>query len=180
MLSNFSIYQSPFSDETIKLRRNAVLSSAVCLFIGLTEELPSKFSLLGISFESTEKQVIAGWFLLSVSAYIFLHFISYAFVEIAKWLHPLIKHKIYKSGLLKHPAFDDTDFMPDYIFIESNEQDKNLLSQAEDRNADAHTFKRLTPLYAFIYLRLAIEIFVPVFIGVFGLYKLWEVIAALS
>lgn len=172
MNNQFSVYVSPLSEETTKLRRNAMLSSLICLFIAYTEKLPQKLSLLGITFDSPEKQMVVGWFLFFVSSYLFLHFISVASIEVAKWLHPLVSQKILKSDLLKHPAFDETDFIEGFPGHPIDEQDLNIITEAAKKDADRHTYKRLRFLYGFIYIRLFIEILLPVIIGIYGLYKL--------
>ena len=56
--SDFTIYESPFSDETKKLRLNSLLASMLCLFIGLTKQLPSQFSFLGIKFTSAQQGLV--------------------------------------------------------------------------------------------------------------------------
>ncbi len=83
MSKKFSIYDSPFSDETKTLRRNSLIASGLSLFIGLTNELPKQFSLLGVSFNS-EQQETMSWFIFAVAAYLFLHFLSVGGVEFAK------------------------------------------------------------------------------------------------
>jgi hypothetical protein len=110
MNKDFSIYDSPFSDETKRIRRNSLLASGLCLFIGLTGELPEKFALFGVTFSSAQQNTL-GWFIFSVSLYFFVHFMSVACVEIARWIHPFYAGVLARRKLLKHPAFDITDFV---------------------------------------------------------------------
>ncbi|REG86443.1 hypothetical protein [Marinomonas pollencensis] len=171
MSDKFSIYDSPFSDETKVLRRNSLLVSGICLFIGITGELPSKFALLGVSF-STSQQNIIGWFLVAVLAYSFLHFISNASVEIAKWVHPFLKIVSAKKIMLTRysHAFDETDFLniPGMV----NEQDKNDMQADAFSTADWKITNKLTWLYRMIYIKLAIEIVAPVALGGWAMVQL--------
>lgn len=171
MDNKFSIYESPFSDETKVLRRNSLIASGLCLFIGLTGELPEKFALLGVSF-STKQQGVIGWFILAVTIYLFLHFLSIAGVEFAKWVHPFYTQRLKKKLLIKQysHAFSEEDFID--IPSEVNEQDKNDMAAhaAEDANWQAE--KKLRWLYALIYLRLVVEILAPLILGLWGVYEM--------
>tara|TARA_R110001592_G_scaffold363017_1_gene679316 strand:- start:1077 stop:1340 length:264 start_codon:yes stop_codon:yes gene_type:complete len=84
---------------------------------------------------------------------------------------------IAKKKLLKHPAFDETDFMDWEIFLE-DEHDKSNIRKKVLSQADWHAQKRLSFLYAFIYPKLIVEIFVPIVIGVLGLFKLYVLITS--
>ncbi len=173
MKKEFSIYENPLSEETMKLRRNAILSAVVCLFISFSEALPTKISAIGLTFDKVEQQATLGWFIFSISLYLFLHFISNAFVEVAKWLQPYIQSKIYKAELLKHPAFDETHFIDQTdMGYAPDEQDLNVISRCEYSDAGYATKRKLKSLYFFIYLKLFIEIALPLILGVFGLCKL--------
>ena len=177
---SFSIYKSPLSEETLKLRRNSVLASLISLFIGLTQEIPTKFALLGITFESVEKQIIVGWGIFFITLYLFLHFLSVAALELARWIHPLIKDGILKSGLLRHPAFDETDFLDINYHVDANEQDLNIFRESEEKAANTRTFERLKPLYAFVYVKLIVEVLVPLVLGGFALWHLWATVSNLK
>ena len=177
MSEKFSIYDSPFSDETKVLRRNSLLLSGICLFIGLTGELPSKLALLGVSF-TTSQQSIIGWFLVAFLAYFYLHFISNAAVEIAKWVHPFFKIVSAKKIMLTRysHAFDETDFVniPDQV----NEQDKNDMQADALSAADWEIANKLSWLYRMIYLKLTIEIVVPVALGLWSMVQLLVLITS--
>jgi hypothetical protein len=173
----FSIYDSPFSDETKVLRRNSLILSGICLFIGVTGELPSKFALLGVSF-STPQQNVIGWFLFSVLGYFYLHFLSNAAVEIAKWVHPFFKIISAKEIMLSQysHAFDENDFenIPDQV----NEQDKKDMQADAISTADWQVKNRLRWLYKMIYIKLIIEILAPVCFGIWAMVQLLVLITS--
>ncbi|MGK0399387.1 MAG: hypothetical protein ACJA0I_001689 [Gammaproteobacteria bacterium] len=175
MSETFSIYDSPFSDETKVLRRNSLLLSGICLFIGLTGELPSKFALLGVSF-TTPQQNIIGWFLFAVLGYFYLHFISNAAVEVAKWIHPFFKIISAKKIMLtRYPhAFGEEDFAD--IPAQVNEQDKKDMQADALSAADWQITNKLSWLYRMIYLKLTIEVVAPVFLGVWAMVQLFVLI----
>ncbi|MGF1756445.1 hypothetical protein L4D76_00505 [Photobacterium sagamiensis] len=164
---SFSIFNNPFSDETMKLRRNCLLSTTVCLFVGLTETLPSKIALLGISFESNQQSIV-GWFLFVLSLYTFLHFVSVAAVELAHWIKPFLVELETKKELLKHPGYDPVDFA---YFNEppQNSQDLNEVSAYTRKQAEIHINRKMAILFRWVYLKLVIEIIIPVIIGIWGL-----------
>ena len=178
MTDKFSIYDSPLSDETKKIRRNSVLASVLCLFIGITAELPKKFALLGVGFESPQQQSTLGWFLFSVSAYLLIHFVSVAGVEVAKWIHPFFTQNIAKQELLQHPAFDESDFYD--LWDKFEEQDKNRIRKAVTEQSEWDAGVKLKYLYRLVYLRLLVEIVVPVVLGSYGLFKLARLITSLT
>lgn len=177
MSEKFSIYDSPFSDETKVLRRNSLLISGICLFIGLTGELPSKLALLGVSF-TTPQQSIIGWFLFVVLVYFFLHFISNAAIEIAKWIHPFFKIISARKIMLTYysHAFDESDFanIPDEV----NEQDKNDMQADALSSADWEVTNKLSWLYRMIYLKLTIEVIAPVCLGLWAMVQLLVLITS--
>ncbi|MCZ8501282.1 hypothetical protein O9853_09475 [Vibrio lentus] len=175
MSKKFSIYDSPFSDETKTLRRNSLIASGLSLFIGLTNELPKQFSLLGVSFNS-EQQETMSWFIFAVAAYLFLHFLSVGGVEFAKWVHPFLTARKQKEILLKrYPhAFWEDDFID--IPAPVNEDDK--ADMAADAAEEAHwkVQRNLGAFYSLIYVRLLLEIIAPIVFGVWGLYELANLI----
>lgn len=177
MNKDFSIYNSPFSEETRKIRLNCLLPSGLCLFIGLTGELPERFSLLGISF-STEQQTVVGWFIFAISLYIYIHFVSVASIEIAKWIHPFFKDAVAKRELLKHPAFDETDFID--IPYPIDEHDKGQIAAQATDHADWRVQRKLRPLYGWVYPKLVLEIAVPYLFGLSGLVMLGLLITSKS
>ncbi len=134
----FSIYDSPFSDETKIIRRNSLLVSGLSLFIGLSGNLPEKFALLGVSF-STDQQNVLGWFIFSVTLYLFLHFLSVASIEIAQWIHPFYAKVLTEREALKSPAFNEMDFIETPTEIDKQNPD-DIYAQAQEK-AEWHTKK---------------------------------------
>ena len=83
-----------FTETTLKLKTKFIFVSGISLFIGLTETLPTKLALIGLSFEKNEK--ILGWFLLAITIVLFMHFLLIGIVEVRKYyksriLHPIIE-----------------------------------------------------------------------------------------
>ncbi|CAK1770883.1 SMODS and SLOG-associating 2TM effector domain-containing protein [Vibrio crassostreae] len=171
MSKKFSIYDTPFSEETKVIRRNSLIASGLSLFIGLTGELPKQFSLLGVSFSSQQQETMS-WFIFTVSAYLFLHFLSVGGVEFAKWVHPFLSSRKQKEILLTRysHAFWDDDF--GYIPTQVDEADK--ADMARDALEEAHwkVQSNLRMVYRLIYVRLFLEIIVPLVLGGWGLYEL--------
>ncbi len=167
------IYESPLCQETKTIRRNLLLSSSICLFVGLTNQLPEKIALLGISFNTTEQTTI-GWFMFSVQIYFFLHFVANAFVEVAKWVEPFYKAVVERRALLSHPAYDESDFLD--IYPPADEHNLDEVEREADIESTWHVQKRLRFLYSFIYLKLVLEIILPIIVSCYGTFVLLSLI----
>ncbi len=74
--------QKIFADTTLKLKTKVLLFSGASLFIGLTEALPTKLSLIGLDFEHTPK--ILGWFLFAITAVLFINFVLMLVLDLRK------------------------------------------------------------------------------------------------
>ena len=169
MNKKFSIYDSPFSEETKRIKRNVLVASSICIFIGLTNQLPASFTLWGAEFD-TKQQIMVGWFLFSVTAYFYIYFVSNAGIEIAKWIQPFYIGVVKRKKLLKHPAFDETDWMS---FLQPyDEHSIEHITALAENEAEIYVKKRLRYLYGLIYLKLITEALVPLLIGAFGLIEL--------
>ena len=169
----FSIYDSPLSEDTKKVRRNLLISSCICIFISMTNELPSSFALWGAKFNLSQ-QLTVGWLLFSVTTYLFLHFFTAAGVEVARWIQPFYEGVVTKKKLLEHPAFDETDWIE--FLRPENSQDKKEIEKATVSEAKIYVSKRLRYLYNLIYLQLTIEILLPIIIGLVGMYNLFMLV----
>jgi hypothetical protein len=173
MTISSSIYDNPFSDETKKIRRNSLLASGLSLFIGLSGSLPEKFSLLGISFSMAQQNTV-GWFIFSISTYLFLLFILVSVFEIAKWYHPFHVTSLAKKTALEHPDFceDDFEHIPAGPAVFSDE----IYHEAKNF-ATSKSMIKLSPLFRVGYVKVAVETLVPLIIGAWGLYKLFQLLS---
>jgi hypothetical protein len=178
MSEKFLRNESPFSEETKKLRRNTVFLSGVCLFIGITEQFPTKFALLGMSFESGEQQATLGWFLLFITLYSFMHFVAVTGIEVAKWVHPLYTYTIAKEKLLEHPAFDEEDFhyLADPFEIS---EDKNEIAKVVHQQSKWQAEKKLRYLYNGSVVRIILELLAPAVLFASGVSTLMMLILSI-
>jgi len=76
-------HQNIFSEDTNKLKTKLYISSGLSLFVGLTKTLPTKFSIIGLNFEYNKK--ILGWFLFSITIFLFVHFTIIASLNVIKY-----------------------------------------------------------------------------------------------
>ncbi len=169
MSNQLSIYESPYSEETKKVKRNVLLISSFCLLVSVTEELPSSFALFGAKFD-TAQQITLGWFLFGVALYTYLHFLGLAGVEIAKWLQPFLETVESRRLLLRHPAFDESYWYD--TFGPVDEQNLDQVAEEAAREARYKVVRRLRYLYRLVYLRLILEVLVPLVVGGAGLFFL--------
>ncbi|MBC6905271.1 hypothetical protein DWB84_07325 [Saccharophagus sp. K07] len=69
-----------------------MILSGICLFVGLTEALPQKVSILGLDLSA--KPHIAGWFLFFVTSYFFVTAVVFGVLDLIKhYLPSLIMSK---------------------------------------------------------------------------------------
>ena len=162
MSEKFSIYNDPFSEETIKLRHNSLLSSTACLFIGLTNSVPNKIALFGLGVQPANESMI-GWFILLVSSYVYFHFLSSAIIELADWVKPFWVYINTKKELIINGPFHEDDF--ENIPAPTDESDRNAMYQDAKEHKIWEFAQRFSFAYKFIYLKLLIEVLVPIIFG---------------
>ena len=175
MKTTTSLYTSPLSEETKIIRRNNLFASSVCIFIGMTNELPTSFALWGATF-TPEQQTTVGWLLLSVTAYLFIHFLSLASIEVAKWIQPFYEHSVTKKELMHLPNYnhDVTDWVG-ILGAADKDVDAAVVEEIKE-NSRSHVENRLKYFYKFVYLRLFIEVIFPIIISLSGLYLMLPLI----
>ena len=76
------------SEESQKLKTQVLTLSVVCLFIAMSGALPKSFALIGLDL--TVNPEISGWFLLVITAYIFVKFLVTLGLEVLKSKLPSI------------------------------------------------------------------------------------------
>lgn len=75
-----------FSDDLKSLKKTLLIFSSVSLFISMTEELPTKISVLGLDLSKNENFV--GWFLAALTGYFLVSFFVSLSIEIYEYLLP--------------------------------------------------------------------------------------------
>jgi uncharacterized membrane protein len=78
-----------FSEKAQKIKSKSLSLSAVSLFIGLTQSLPTQVSVIGLDLK--DKEVVLAWFIFGITFVFFIHFLLLAVVEITNY---------YSSSLL--------------------------------------------------------------------------------
>jgi len=128
-------------------------------YVGISGDLPKSFTLLGLDFITSQQRINFGWAILSVATYVNLHFIARGCVEIGDWLYPKIKSD--ELATVKVDITKLTDVALDSIIPE-------ILRRFEKSERDRKIRKRLSPFYRFVWLRMFIEVVVPVIIFLVG------------
>ncbi|MGR2947997.1 hypothetical protein ABMY23_23445 [Vibrio vulnificus] len=84
------------SEESQKLKTQVLTLSVVCLFIAMSGALPKRVALIGLDLSVNPE--VSGWFLLVVTAYIFLKFLVTLGLEVVKSKLPsIIESKTSKT-----------------------------------------------------------------------------------
>jgi hypothetical protein len=165
--SNFFI----LSSEAKSIRRNLLLGSILAGFIGLTKQFPTEVSFLGMKFSGDQQSAIP-WLIFIITAYFWLHSISISSIEFSIFVKPKILFRNYKKRLLRHPAFDETDFLD----IAAPADVHNLVQVDDEARLDAnHAANRMMkPLESMAYLKIAFDIAVPVIFPLVCLILLYQ------
>lgn len=85
-----------FSETFSKAKNKLLALSGICLFIGMTEALPQKISVLGLDLSA--KPYVAGWFILAITGYFFLILLVLSALDLIKYYLPF--HITSKSSTL--------------------------------------------------------------------------------
>lgn len=126
-MNNYNI----LSEDTNKIKTKIFIFSGVSLFIGLTKTLPTKLSIIGLDFEKNEK--ILGWFLFTITIFLFINFTIMASLNIIKYFKNYIIGKKAKTftgdtlGLTYEEIGKEYDRQIEYV-----QQRGSLSDEAED------------------------------------------------
>jgi len=163
MNKEFSVYISPLSDETKRIKRNLLITSCICIFIFFNGTLPASFTIFSAKFE-LGNDVSLGYILLGLICYFYLHFISSAFVESSLWFKEIYVPYLTEKKVFKHASYDPG---PDYPL---DDQDINLYRLQAEGESRWTVQKRINPFLKLIYLKLFIELVLPVALGGYAIY----------
>jgi len=157
------------SEYTIKLRRWLLGLAAVSFYMSTAHMVPTKISALGIEFSAVNQQQF-----LKVSGYILLYFLCsflvYALIDLARWVHCLMENrKQYFDGIGQSTLAANSETEPDDSKIE---RAVRLREQFIEPIEYAQLLS--SPLFlALSLLRVALDILLPLGVGVYSLILLW-------
>ena len=128
--------QNILSEDANKLKTKLFVFSGVSLFIGLTKVLPTKLSIIGLNFGENEK--ILGWFLISITIFLLIHFSIIASLNVIKYFKDyFISQKVKKLtgdtiGLTYKEIGEEYDQQEEYIDNRDDTPRGSLSDEAED------------------------------------------------
>lgn len=171
-----------FTDQTKKIRSKFIILSGVSLFVGLTEALPKKFSLVGLDL--SENQEVLGWFIFTVTIILLLIFVVAAILEFIEYYLPsLIKKKTDKTT-------GDTLGLTSDECIQSqsgnDEQYENIGTPSQELEDINRTNSKITCTYKNMYVKthdIAVFIFEfvsPVIFSFFGVCYLYGYLSCIK
>ncbi len=119
-----------FSEDVRRLKSKLVVFSSISLFIGLTEALPSKLTLIGLDFSGNQK--ILGWFIFCATLLFLLTFLVSAGLEIfGSYLTDMIKWKTSRTtGEIL--GFSEKDISDEYEKRGANDSRRGDLSGEQE------------------------------------------------
>lgn len=161
------------SDEGKPLRRYLLLLSGLSLFIGLTKELPSEFSLLGLKFEGEQKETVS-WFIWCINFYFLIQFLIVAAIEFSDFLRPKIQTWASWRKLAEHPVYEDAHIpFPDEPV---NPHNMDAVHAEATQIGKATAQKYLKPLDIVARPKIFVDLFLPIILAFVALTFLFSAI----
>lgn len=167
-----------FTENTKKIRRNSFILSGLSLFIGLTQSIPSKLTLLGVEL-NTNGQHTLGIFVFFTTLYYFLYFLSTTLPETFKfykehyWTAKLQKTT---TGDTMGLTYQDMYELPNkyYEFQEQESLLKTDPNAGESRDIDRKIKDKINSskwnhINKLKWVRLILELISPFIVGLWGL-----------
>ena len=135
------------SDVTERSKRNLLVFSSISIFLGLTEQLPEKVPLLGISLEASTEQELISYGLILFQLYLLVRYVSFVLIDLRNNREERKKQGMDESHrFYSYKVIEQTILQKLGVFI-----DFAIYHFASGLNA-------------------LVEIVVPVIYGLFGLY----------
>jgi hypothetical protein len=170
-----------FTEKTIKIRRNSFILSGLSLFIGLTQSIPSKLTLLGVELDTSGQHTL-GIFVFFTTLYYFLYFLSTTLPETFKFYkghHWIVKLQKTTTGdtlglVMKEldEIYEDSNAMHEYQeqerLLEAGDEERE--SQDIDRKIkDKINSSKWNHINKLKWVRLILELISPFIVGLWGL-----------
>lgn len=178
MKINQSMFESQLTDETLKVRRNSMIMSGICFFIGLTEELPTEITALGMKFNNNQQESF-GWFIFILTTYLLIHSLVLILINYAPWLKVVIAKSLEPRELgyiLRQSQHCEADI---HELLEPPNPAHSTPSELKTyaaENAILQADKKLSVINIAVYMRLVIDILIPFIAGAAGLILLLNLI----
>ena len=173
-----------YSEKTQKLKSKLLVLSAISLFIGLTQSLPTKVSVIGLDL--TDNEAVLAWFIFGITFILFLHFLSLAIIEIANYYAPSLLRTKIENTTGNTIGLTMGDFESAQAEAEYSEQQHEQGTQtAELRDIGENITKIQTKftrrnLRVFNGVSLLMEFILPVGLAVLGLFYLIQFMSCLK
>jgi len=171
-----------FSEEARKIKSKYLVLSGVSLFVGLTEALPKKFSLIGLDLSSNQE--VLGWFIFFATLVLLINFVIVTIFELIEYYLPsLIRKETAKT------TGDTLGLTPEEcIQFQGNNygHDDNtgtLTQELEDINRKNSI---ITNNYKSLYIKgrnamvIIFEFFSPIIFSIFGMYYLYRFLSCIN
>jgi hypothetical protein len=171
-----------FSEETRKIKSKFLVLSGASLFVGLTEALPKKFSLVGLDLSNNQE--VLGWFIFFISVVLLLNFVIVAVLELIEhYLPSLIKKETDKT------TGDTLGLTPEECLqsqVNNNQQNEAIGTPTQELKDINRKNTIITHNYKSAYIKLhnimvlAFEFFSPIIFSIFGIYFLYRYLSCIN
>lgn len=165
-----------FSDQTKKIRSKYIIFSGVSLFVGLTETLPKKFSLLGLDL--SENQEVLGWFIFYVTLILFLNFIVVTTIEIRGHYIPLFIQNQKIQTISDIEGLTDDEIL-DYYEPPTGKIASQFQSIERKNRRIVYNYKKMH-VYTHNVAVFLFELISPVIFSFIGMYYLYSYLSCLK
>ena len=172
------------SEKTQKIKTKSLALSGVSLFIGLTQSMPTKISLIGLNLEKNE--LILGWFIFFITIYLLFHFIIMVVVELIEFNSSFfIRKKTNKTTGDTLGLSIDEVMAPEYE-AEYREKENSLGTPEQELDDINRKNKIIHQKFNNIlgksrnYITIIFEVFIPIILSIAGLVYLFFYISTLK
>ncbi|WP_066354351.1 hypothetical protein [Aliarcobacter skirrowii] len=169
-----------FQEETIKLKTKVLIFSGISLFVGLSETLPSKISLIGLNLVG--KECIVGWFLFIITSYLLTHFLLLVTLDLIRFFKKHIVNVKARNftgnciGLTYKEIGEEYERQHEYNDNRDDEDDGTLSGEASDITRQIKVLEdRFDSLHLGIYniINISTDAVIPFILGIIGLKFLY-------
>jgi hypothetical protein len=168
------------SEKIRKIRRNSFILSGISLFIGLTQSIPNKFTLIGVELDDSGKGLL-GIFIFYITFYYYLYFLSTTLPELLKEITPYIRKKLQQNtkgeylGMnieeIYEPSSGQDKYQEEQEYLASGAESAELQS-IDNKVNNIIDNSKFNYIYKLKWLALMLELIPPLFIGLYGLITL--------
>jgi len=173
-----------FSDEARKLKSKLLILSGIALFIGLTEALPKKPTLIGLDLSNNQE--ILGWFIFFITLILLFNYVVVAILGLTEYYLPsLIKKETDKStgdtlGLTPEECMQSQEEQAFYDNSSNVGTSEQELKDINRKNTKIIYDYKNSYIKTHDFVVIVVELIIPLVFSIVGISYLYQYISCLK